>query len=294
MTTVSDNRGRTCSLFERPVANYGVPDEVIGGILADPAQPLARIAKIIPPEARVLDVGCGNGNLGRVLKRAGRASPIDGVEPNSFAARLAREHYQHVYENGVAELIADGTLGDYDFLILADVIEHVSNPFDFLCGIDPLVQRGTRVLLSVPNVAFGAVRLSLLNGSFDYVDSGLLEKTHLRFLTLKTLLQLFSDLGWGVEKVARLQRSFFNVEFDRNTIAAEESVLRRLAADSEARTYQHLFMVSSRGDTITQYEEYGASEADILAQIPNAALLPAGGGRDGAPTGLFSRLLGRM
>ncbi|MGO4408020.1 class I SAM-dependent methyltransferase [Bosea sp. RAF48] len=293
MTTAPDKAPRSCALFERPTANYVVPDEVIGGILADPAQPLARIAKIIPPEASVLDVGCGNGNLGRVLKRAGRTAAIDGVEPNGFAANLAREHYRQVYESGIAELIADGTLGDYDFLILADVIEHVPNPFDFLSGIAPLVQRGTRVLLSVPNVSFGAVRLSLLNGYFDYVDSGLLEKTHLRFLTLKTLLQLFSDLGWGVEKVVRLQRSFFNVEFDRKTIAAEESVLRRLAADQEARTYQHLFMVSARSDVAPQYEEYGASEADIMAQIPDAAIIPEGDGRPFPRPSLLGKLLGR-
>ncbi len=123
------------------------------------------------------------------------------------------------------------------------------------------------MLLSVPHIGFGAARLGLLNGAFDYVDSGLLERTHLRFFTLKTALTLFSDLNWGVEKVLRLQRSFTRVEYDRASLQAPASVLRRLAADDEARTYQYLYVLSGNADATPVFERYGASETQVLSDL---------------------------
>ena len=255
-------------LFQRPEASYVVPDSVIDAILADPAQPLAWMAKLVPDGAQVLDVGAGNGNLARTLARAGRAVTIDAIEPNAFAADLARPFYRTVHTAFAQDLIAQGALPAYDVVTIADVIEHVSDPYAFLATLDPLVRGGATVLLSVPNVSFGAVRLALLNGTFDYVDSGLLERTHLRFITLKTALAVFDALGWAVERVIRLQRSFARVEFDRSALKAPPSVLRRLASDEEARTYQHLFVLrTGPATTPTRFESAGASARDVLRDL---------------------------
>lgn len=260
-------------LFQRPEASYVVPDTVIDAILADPAQPLARMASLVPDGAQVLDVGAGNGNLARTLVRAGRKVTIDAIEPNAFAADLARPFYRTVHTAFAQDLIAQGALPAYDVVTIADVIEHVSDPYAFLRTLDPLVQGGATVLLSVPNIGFGAARLALLNGAFDYVDSGLLERTHLRYITLKTALAVFEELGWAVEQVIRLQRSFTRVEFDRASLKAPPSVLRRLAFDEEARTYQHLFVLRAGPATaVPRFESAGASARDVLRDLRLAGL----------------------
>lgn len=255
-------------LFTRPAQSYVVPDSVIDAICADPAQPLTRICALVPEGATVLDIGAGNGNLARVLLRAGRCATLDAIEPSPFAAALCRPYYRTVHTAYAQDLLAAGQLPAYDFVVLADVIEHTSDPVSFLRGIDPLVRAGARVLLSVPNISFGAARLALLNGSFDYVDSGLLEKTHLRFLTLKTARAVFGELGWTVERVLRLQRSFTRVEFSRDQLRAPRAVLRRLAADAEARTYQHLFVLSATpGAGAPVFEEHGATATAVRADL---------------------------
>ncbi|QTL05281.1 methyltransferase domain-containing protein [Aquabacter sp. L1I39] len=255
-------------LFQRPEASYVVPDSVIDAVLADRAQPLAWMASLVPDGAQVLDVGAGNGNLARTLLRAGRQVTIDAIEPNAFAADLARPFYRTVHTAFAQDLIAQGSLPAYDAITIADVIEHVSDPYAFLATLDPLVRGGATVFLSVPNIGFGAARLALLNGAFDYVDSGLLERTHLRFITLKTALAVFDALGWAVERVIRLQRSFARVEFDRAALKAPPRVLRRLAFDEEARTYQHLFVLrAGPATTPIRFESAGASARDVLRDL---------------------------
>ena len=59
---------------------------------------------------------------------------------------------------------------DYDFIILADVLEHLVNPFEFIHELSKNISAKTKIIISVPNIAFGAVRIALLNGNFDYVD----------------------------------------------------------------------------------------------------------------------------
>lgn len=67
---------------------------------------------------------------------------------------------------------------------MADVIEHFAYPDEVLAALVARAKPGARFLLSTPNVAHLSVRLNLLQGRFDYVDSGILESTHLRFFTL--------------------------------------------------------------------------------------------------------------
>jgi len=94
---------------------------------------------------------------------------------------------------------------EYDFVVLADVIEHVADPLEFLKQLRTIVSLNTKILISVPNIAFGAIRIELLNGIFDYVDSGIRERTHLRFFTLKTIYELVNELGMNLERIYFLQ-----------------------------------------------------------------------------------------
>lgn len=228
-------------LFSRNEANYVISDDVIARMLADPASPIGLVCETIPDGAKVLDIGAGSGVLGRALAFHGRKVVIDGVEPNAFAAGLATPHYRrmHVgfFQDHQAELMGER----YDFIVLADVIEHVSYPPEFLAAVTNLLDVKTRLLVSLPNVAFGAVRLALLRGAFDYTQSGLLEATHLRFFTRRTALRLFAECDLQVVRSHGMQRSWFRTEISRVSQAWSPATVLPLLFDRESLVYQYVF-----------------------------------------------------
>lgn len=246
-------------MFTRPERNYDVPDETLDGILADTAQPLARIAALVEDGSYILDIGAGNGLLARVLSRAGKNVMIDGVEPNEFAAQLAAKYYRNFYPGFVQDHLDKLAETKYNYVVLADVIEHMPNPLHVLSELLDKLPAETRLIISVPNVAFGAVRLSLMNGQFHYVDSGLLEHTHLRFFTRQSLSQLFGLLGLKIDKYFSLERSFYRTEFARKDISASLFPVMKLALDSDARAYQYLFLLSKKNDGTVSNEAVGES-----------------------------------
>lgn len=250
-------------MFVRKDETYVISDKSLANIMKDPAHPLGQITKILPENATVLDIGAGNGMLGRVLRHAGKKVIIDAIEPSEFAAQLADPFYRKVYRGYAQEHSGVMRAARYDYIVLADVIEHIPDPSTFLSEILQNIPDTCKVLVSMPNVAFGGVRLALLNGTFEYVDSGLLERTHLRFFTLTTALRLFSQLQIFPERILSLERSFYRMEFSRKMLGAMPFTIINLARKSEARAYQYLFVLAKMSGG-TKTEHYGASALNIL------------------------------
>lgn len=251
-------------MFKRPEQNYAIEDAVIDGILRDEAQPLCQIAKLLPDGVSVLDIGAGSGILGRVLKRAGKHVTIDGIEPNAFAADLAKPFYRVINLGYAQDHFESIRATVYDYVVLADVIEHIPDPAAFLTDLLGNLPETTKLLISIPNIAFGGVRLSLLNGNFDYVDSGLLERTHLRFFTLATAKKLFDSLHLSAERILSLERSFYRVEFARTNLKASPLQIWSLANKSDARAYQYLFVLARNKNQKMAMEHRGTSRFKIL------------------------------
>ncbi len=250
-------------MFGRKNETYIIGDEALDKILSDPAQPLGQIAKILPDSATVLDIGAGNGMLGRVLQRARKRVVIDAIEPSEFAAKLSEPFYRTVYQGYAQDHAKVIQSGGYDYVILADVIEHIPDPAAFLRDILQYLPESTKLIISIPNVAFGGVRLALLNGQFDYIDSGLLERTHLRFFTLASARRLFAYLPIYPERTLSLERSFYRMEFSRNALSALPFTIFNLARKHDARAYQYLFILTQKPcDSIVEY--HGVSTLTVL------------------------------
>ena len=229
---------------------------LVENILKEEANPLNRICALIPTGSTILDIGAGNGLMALLLKKSGKQVIIDGIEPSPQAAALASPHYRHFYTGYVQEFAQKITEADYNFIILADVIEHMADPQTFLRDLSSRISDRTRLVLSVPNVAFGAVRLALLGGRFEYVDSGLLERTHLRFFTFATLERIIREIGMNVEKLYFLRRNIFSTEIDLRNIGANPLCLGRMLRDELAWTYQFL-LVLTRQTVATERRSFG-------------------------------------
>ena len=153
------------------------------------------ILQLVPEQTgslRILDVGTADGYLGAILKERGHF--VAGVERDPVLADKARSIYDRFYEVDVDCFDFPGT-HEYDFIIFADVLEHLTDPGAVLRRCTASLKHGGNVIISVPNVANLVVRLNLLFGRFEYSDRGIIDRTHLRFFTLKSLTQLLQECG---------------------------------------------------------------------------------------------------
>lgn len=152
---------------------------------------------------RVLDLGCASGRLGEALKARGHASLVDGIELSEPAAVEARRRLDHVWVADLSNLDWTHTRSDYDVIIAADVLEHLTDPWETLRALRQLLAPKGKIIASVPNVRYWKLIWDLLfRGEFRYVDAGILDRTHLRFFTRSSLGRLFTDSGYLVEYLA--------------------------------------------------------------------------------------------
>lgn len=257
------------NLFTRPETNYQVSDEILDAMLCDPANPLRAIVELVPAGAVVLDIGAGNGLLGRAFARTGKGVMIDAIEPSTYAAGLIPSCYRRVYTGFVQSFYDEIVAQSYDYVVLADVIEHIADPQPVLESIVAALSPTAKVLVSLPNVGFAGVRIELLRGNFEYTDSGLLEKTHLRFFTLPLALELFLRVGLGVERLIYLQRGLASTEF-ADSPRWQALVQCLYAFSPQARTYQYLFELGRELDCSPKVSAQGAG---ALAFIMDALRL---------------------
>ena len=144
---------------------------------------------------RVLDVGAADGFLSERLAAAGwRVTALErDAGPAAVAGRRAHDVVVADLEQGVPSLP-----GPFDAIVCGDVLEHLSDPLGVLRGLTGHLAAGGVVLVSVPNVAHLWIRLSLLAGRFEYTDRGILDRTHLRHFTRRTLVEMLRDADLAV------------------------------------------------------------------------------------------------
>ncbi len=176
-----------------------------------PAQPGGRandyyvqsrpeVAALVPTGCRrVLEVGCGAGQLGRLLRSRGHT--VAGVELIPNQAELARGHLNHVVTADVETDDLPFAAGSFDAIIFADVLEHLIDPWRVLRESTDLLSPGGRVIASIPNVQNLDVLWRLLRGRWDYRERGILDRGHLRFFTLHGIHDLFRQAGLTVDHV---------------------------------------------------------------------------------------------
>jgi len=144
----------------------------------------------------VLDVGCGYATTSQQIQKMGNR--VLGVESNDDAARVARGRLSTVIEADLQDFSAvPATVGSrkFDVIIFADVLEHLAWPIGVLREYLKLLKDDGSVIVSLPNVGLWSVRFSLMFGHFRYDDSGVLDRTHLRFFTQRSATEMLDAAG---------------------------------------------------------------------------------------------------
>jgi 2-polyprenyl-3-methyl-5-hydroxy-6-metoxy-1,4-benzoquinol methylase len=157
--------------------------------------------KYIPADAKViLDVGCGEGSFSRAFKTKGIT--VWGIEPVVSAAEIAKTNLDNVLQGSIEERMKDLPDHHFDCIIFNDVLEHLLDPEQVLIGMKKKLTENGHIVCSIPNVRnWRNLRKLLINRDWKYEDSGTLDRTHLRFFTLKSLKRMFTDLGFEIVKL---------------------------------------------------------------------------------------------
>jgi 2-polyprenyl-3-methyl-5-hydroxy-6-metoxy-1,4-benzoquinol methylase len=149
----------------------------------------------------VLDVGCGFATTSEHIQR--RGNRVTGIESSDVAVKTASTRLHRVIHEDLQNLeaVKAAAGGQFDVLVFADVLEHLSWPAPVLRGYLDLLREDGRIIISLPNVGLWSVRLSLMAGRFDYADTGVLDRTHLRFFTRRTARELLSAAALREQRV---------------------------------------------------------------------------------------------
>lgn len=172
------------------------------------------VFRSVKEKSTCLDVGCWTGNLGKALIEE-KSCEVDGIDFNQEALEKAKiKGYRKTYSVDLNDEQIDlDSENKYDFIICADVLEHLIDPGRVLQKTQGLLKNEGQILISVPNIAFVQQRLDFLAGRFNYSPhGGIMDESHLRFFTMKSIRKLCRKSGYCVIECrgySQVKRKFF-------------------------------------------------------------------------------------
>lgn len=159
-----------------------------------------KVAERIAPFSRVLDIGCGRGSIAKLLLNKGCI--VDGVDilpPEEIEVPLRKYHRIDLIKNlpALAKVLEEN---EYEYIVMADVIEHMAEP-EYLLDVvrsSHRIQPRPTIVASTSNVAFFIIRMMLASGQFNYGKRGILDRTHTRLFTKDSFRRIFEQCGFTV------------------------------------------------------------------------------------------------
>jgi 2-polyprenyl-3-methyl-5-hydroxy-6-metoxy-1,4-benzoquinol methylase len=152
--------------------------------------------------ARVLDVGCSTGNTGVMLKENNLCDWVTGIELFEETAKVAKTRLDEVIVGPVEGALTQIDDKSLDCILCLDVLEHLVDPWSVIESLGKKVKPGGIIICSIPNIRHVSVLFNLMvRGRWQYTDSGILDRTHLRFFTKESCYQLASVTNFKVEEI---------------------------------------------------------------------------------------------
>lgn len=168
------------------------------------------------PTGNVLEVGCAGGATGKHLKDKLPVQSYVGIDISPEAADIAKRHLDRVIVADIekTDLAIEYGLkpGEFDLLLVLDVLEHLYDPWDSLAELSYYVKPGGYVIASLPNIQNITVLQGLIKGNWDYQNAGILDATHLRFFTLEGSKYMFRGAGLTIKNIEHVINPSLDME----------------------------------------------------------------------------------
>jgi len=159
------------------------------------------LLQLIPRHAKnIVEVGCGSGALAREYKKLNATCHYVGIDIVPEHAMLARRHCDSVVELDIEAAVERffKENSSCECWIFADSLEHLRDPWSVLSKIRRVIPSTGNILACIPNAQHWSVQARLNCGEFKYELNGLLDKSHLRWFTRMTIVEMFNDAGFNI------------------------------------------------------------------------------------------------
>lgn len=158
-----------------------------------------KVADLLQPGSRVLELGCSTGYFSRALAQLGH--DVTGLEGDAEAVDLCLQRGINAFKVDLSRANPFEHLehGTFDAILSMDLLEHLPHPCSLLLDLKRVLKPGGRLIITGPNVAYWSVRLNLLLGRWNYSQAGIMDETHLRWFTRATWRGLLEGVGFKVE-----------------------------------------------------------------------------------------------
>lgn len=167
--------------------------------------PRPDILQLIPASAsRFLDIGCSDGTLGASIKTHWPKAYVSGMELSPEMGAVAAQRLDHVLIGDIEQANSMDALTNqtFDVVIMADILEHLRDPWDMLRRVRSKLSPGAIVVTSIPNIRHFDTLFNLaIKGEWPYRDRGIHDRTHLRFFTKKNIIQMFESGGYEITDI---------------------------------------------------------------------------------------------
>jgi SAM-dependent methyltransferase len=215
----------------------------------------------------VLDVGAADGSVARALSERGCTIwAIEQDPPSAEAAGAVCERVLCADLEG-PEVWTSLRGESFNAVLALDVLEHLRDPHTVLQKLSKLLTPDGIVVVSIPNITHGAMRLHLLEGRFEYANLGLLDRTHLRFFDRRGAERLMTEAGLEIVDRLRVSRAFDATELVVNTESVPADVLERIAQDPDSTTYQFVFVARSAREREHSHDISESLSTRLLSEL---------------------------
>lgn len=210
------------------------------------------LLELIPTDiARVVDVGCMHGALAKAYRERNPKVDYIGIDIDPEYAEVAAAQCSRTLAGDIELLpqeVFDG-LFPSDCWIFGDCLEHLRDPWLMVRRVREKITPDGWLLACIPNAQHWSVQLKLASGSLFYEDSGLLDRTHIRWFTRISIMKMFLDAGWTIDTALSRNLSVENQEKYLSAIGlmAEKAGLDPEMAMRDAQPFQYLFRVKANG-----------------------------------------------
>jgi len=182
-----------------------------GNKLIDTAYPKIEIIEMVPKDVgRVLEIGCLTGATGLEIKNRYKCE-LYGVESNSELAAIAKQFYHNVDQLDKEDTNFSYSHEYFDVILLDNILQNLKEPWNYINEISKFLKPNGSIICRVPNVSHGEVLFQLLNGDWNYIHAGILNKNHLRFFTPKSISNLFPSYLFEIVSINNE-----NINVDKN------------------------------------------------------------------------------
>ncbi len=179
-----------------------------------------EMLKYLPENpAKIIDIGCADGSFGKLIKEE-KGAEVWGIEFMKEEAVKAKKVLDNVFSGPCENFIDELPDNYFDVIYFNDILEHLVDPFSILKRVNSKLKDNGVVISSIPNIRYYKTIIDLIfRKDWKYESHGVMDKTHLRFFTGKSIKRMYEDQGYkvltheGINKTSSIRPILFNIPF---------------------------------------------------------------------------------